>query len=240
MHSPSQIDAGGDVAPLVAGADLQQAAILLVQMHEVIGLQQHVTELGIANAGIVSRQAALDRILGHHHADGKMFADVAQKIEIAATAHPIVVVHQHGRMGLVVEVEHPPHLLFEPGHVGPQDVDRKQVAFFALAAGISDHAGGPADQGDGAMAGTLKTPQHQQRDQAPDVQAVGRRVESAVQRAAFACKPLRQPRVVGRLVNEPALAQVGENIFQACLASATCRRRQTDGPARRASAAAGP
>ena len=38
-HPPGQVDAGRDVAPLVAAADLQFAAVLLVEMHEIVGLQ---------------------------------------------------------------------------------------------------------------------------------------------------------------------------------------------------------
>ena len=36
---PGQVDAGRDVAPLVAPADLQLAAVVLVEMHEIVGLQ---------------------------------------------------------------------------------------------------------------------------------------------------------------------------------------------------------
>ena len=51
-HPPGQVDAGRDVAPLVAAADLQLAAVLVVQVHEVVRLQQHVAELGVAQARV--------------------------------------------------------------------------------------------------------------------------------------------------------------------------------------------
>ena len=66
---------------------------------------------------------------------------------------------------------------------------REQVAFLALAAGVADHAGGPADQGDGPMPGLLKPPQDHQGHQVADVQAVGRRIEADVDRPRLLGQP---------------------------------------------------
>jgi hypothetical protein len=43
-HAVAEIDAVDDVAPLVGAAHLQPAAVALVQLHEVVGLQDHVVE----------------------------------------------------------------------------------------------------------------------------------------------------------------------------------------------------
>ena len=102
--------------------------------------------------GVAALQPAFDRILGQHHVDRKVLADVAQEIEIAEAAHPVVVVHQQGRRSARVEIEQRPHLRFDAGDVGAQRVDREQVALLALAAGVADHAGGAADQRDRADA----------------------------------------------------------------------------------------
>ena len=45
-----QIDAGGDVAPLIAAAHLQRAAVAIEQLEKVVRLQQQVAELGVRNA----------------------------------------------------------------------------------------------------------------------------------------------------------------------------------------------
>ena len=50
-----QVDAGDDVAPLVGAAGLQLDAVVLVQVAEVVGLQQHVAELGERDARARSR-----------------------------------------------------------------------------------------------------------------------------------------------------------------------------------------
>ena len=92
--------------------------------------------------------------------------------------------------------------------------DGEQIPLLALAAGVADHAGGAADQGDRPMPGLLKAAQHHQRHQAAHVQAVGRGIEAAVERAAFAGQPLGQIGLVGRLVNQPAPAKVGEDVLQ--------------------------
>ena len=49
---PGEIDSRRDVAPLVAAAGLQFAAVMFVKVDEIVGLEQHVAELGIAQAGI--------------------------------------------------------------------------------------------------------------------------------------------------------------------------------------------
>ena len=64
-------------------------------MDEIVGLQQHVAEFGVADAAF-ALQAAFDRIFGEHHVDGEMLADVAQEFQVAERAHPVEVVHEHG------------------------------------------------------------------------------------------------------------------------------------------------
>ena len=82
----AEVDAGGDVAPLVAAADLQFAVVVAAQHVEVERLQQHVAELGVADADFAVFHAGADAFLGDHLVDGKMFSDVAQEIEIAKRA----------------------------------------------------------------------------------------------------------------------------------------------------------
>ena len=48
--APDQVDAGDDVAPLVGATDLDGAVEVLVQPQVVVGLQQHVAELGERDA----------------------------------------------------------------------------------------------------------------------------------------------------------------------------------------------
>ena len=75
-----QIDPGDDVAPLVGAADLQLDAVVLVQQPEVVGLQEHVAELGVRDA-VLAVDAQLDRLLGQHLVDGDVLADVAEELE---------------------------------------------------------------------------------------------------------------------------------------------------------------
>ena len=73
----------------------------------------------------------------------------------------------------------------------------EQVALVRASAGVADHAGGTTDQGDRTMAEVLETTQHEQRHQVADVEAVGGRVETAVERdrrlrrGGFAAPPRR-------------------------------------------------
>ena len=52
-----------------------------VQAQEVVGLQEHVAELGVADALVRSFEAGLDRFLAHHLVDREVLANVAQELE---------------------------------------------------------------------------------------------------------------------------------------------------------------
>ena len=70
----------------------------------------------------------------------------------------------------------------------------------------------------------LKPPQHDQPGQAADVQAVGRGIEADVDGPRPLGEPGAQPRVVGRLVNQAAPLEIGEQIVGGRFASASRSR----------------
>ena len=85
LHALGPVDEVGaarEVAPLVAAAGLQHAAVLAVELEEVEALQDLVAELGVADAG-VGVEARRDRILLEHRADAVVLADVAQEVDRA-------------------------------------------------------------------------------------------------------------------------------------------------------------
>ncbi len=116
-HFADQLGAGGDVAPLIAAAHLERAAVVQVQAQEVVGLQQHVAELGERQA-LLALQPRLDRVLGRHVVDGEVLADVAQELDQVELAQPVGVVEQQRRVGHALEGQ----------EVGELDLDSFQVA----------------------------------------------------------------------------------------------------------------
>ncbi len=208
----AQVDSGRDVAPLVAPAGLQLAAVMFVEVDEIVGLEQHVAELGITQAGVGPFQPRLDRIFGQHDIDGKMLADVAQEFEVAEAAHPIVVVDQQGRGRTAVEIEEPPQLLFHAGNIGAEDLDVQEVTLFALAAGVADHARRPAHQGQRPMPGLLETAEEHDGHEISHVHAVGGGVEADVNRTSLLLEPRLEIGVVGGLVDQFAPAEFSENV----------------------------
>ncbi len=78
LDAANEIDAGGDVAPLVAAAHLERALPLAEQVQEVVGLQQHVAEFCERQPGLEPR---LHRLLLQHDVDGEVLANVAQKVD---------------------------------------------------------------------------------------------------------------------------------------------------------------
>ena len=85
-----QADPGDDVAPLVGAADLQRAAVPPVQFDVVVGLQQHVAELGVGDA--VAVQPPPDGVAIQHHVDREVLAEIAQELDRRHRARPLEVV----------------------------------------------------------------------------------------------------------------------------------------------------
>ena len=66
-----------------------------MHMHKVIGLQEHVTEFRVTDTGIRPKPT-FDGIFREHHIDGKIFANVAEKVDIRKRLHPVVVIDKDG------------------------------------------------------------------------------------------------------------------------------------------------
>ena len=99
-----ELDAGDDVAPLVARAGLHLDTVGLVQVPEVVGLQQHVAELGVRDA-VLAVDAAAHGVLGDHLVDREVLADVAEELEHVIGVGPVGVVDQRGLERPRLEVE---------------------------------------------------------------------------------------------------------------------------------------
>ena len=92
-HAADEVDAGEDVAQLVGPADLQLAAEVVVQPQVVVGLQQHVAELGVGDA-LLGLQADPHALAGEHLVDRGVLADVAQELEQRDRLRPVAVVDE--------------------------------------------------------------------------------------------------------------------------------------------------
>ncbi len=108
------------------------------------------------------------------------------------------------------EIQQLPHLGFDAGQILLQLFRRQQIPLVTLAARITDHARRTAGNRDRPMTGLLKSPEHQQRQQAANMQTVGRGIETCIDRATCRSQPARQE-IIGRgLVNQTPPLQVGE------------------------------
>ena len=115
-----------------------------------------------------------------------MLADVADKVEEGELAHPVVVVDEDGGVGGgAVEVEELAELLADALLVVTEGVGVEEVAFLRFAGGVADHAGGAAEQHDGAVAALLQVLEHHHTHEVPDMEGVGGRVNADVGRSHF-------------------------------------------------------
>ncbi|MCK0440837.1 hypothetical protein MUG78_15615 [Gordonia alkaliphila] len=209
FHLADQVDAAEDVAPLIGAADLEYAPVPAVQLEVVVGLQQQVAELGVADA--IRFQTTLDRLARQHHVDREVLADVPQEVDGGELADPVEVVDQHRGGGGLVDrdetLQLPDDLVGPAGH-GVGGIH----GALADVAGIADEAGRSAGEHDGTMAGHLEATQGQQRHQVTGVQAGGGGVEARVQRDRPFGEDGTQCVGVGRLADQAAPGQLVEEV----------------------------
>ena len=209
VQAAGEVGAGRDVAPLVRTTDLQHAVVASIEFRKVVTLQQAVRELGVRNALLVAVDALLYRFLLDHGVDREVLADVTQEIERTHRTKPVEVVGHDGRVG-AVEVEKGGHLPANLVDPAGDDVGRVELAFGCLEAGVADHAGGAANQRDRCMPGLLETLEQQDRHQMAEMQAVGGRVEAAIERHRGFIQEFVQCGGIGDLGDEAAGVQVPE------------------------------
>ena len=178
-----------------------------VEFGKVVTLQQGVGKFGKGNADVVALDALFDRFFGEHGVHGKMLADVAQEIQAVHAGEPVGVIG-HNRGVFAFKAQKGLKLAADFFHPSGHGFAAVQAALLRFEAGVADHAGGAADQGDGSVAGKLEAAQRQHRQQMADVQAVGGGVETAVERDFFAVQQCGQLVDVGGLVNQAACLQL--------------------------------
>ena len=97
LDAPDQVDARHDVPELVAPAKLDRASLVAEQVQEVVRLQDHVAELGVADPLLAALEARRDRVARDHLVHTEVLADVAQHVEVRHAAQPIDIVDDLGR-----------------------------------------------------------------------------------------------------------------------------------------------
>ena len=177
-----ELAAGGDIAPLVATAELKLAVLVLIEMEEVESLKKLVCEFGEGEsvAGL-SVETLLHGVFGHHVVDGDMLSYLTGEVEEADVLHPVVVVHEFGSVGsIALEIEEAAKLFFDSLLVMTQCGFVEKVALGRFAGGVADHTGGAAHEGDGFMTATLEMTQHHHSAEMADMEAVGGGVDTEV------------------------------------------------------------
>ena len=186
----AKFDAGGDVAPLIAAADLQFALVVPAEHIKIECLEQHVTELGVADADLAVFHSGAHAFLLDHLIDGEMLADVAEEIEASHVFRPGSVIHEPRRVRFCVEIEQPTQLLLHAGDVRRDRLLREQVALGGFATRIANGPGRAACNCDRMMAKQLKPSQAKQWNEVANVQAVSGRIEAAIKNDWRSLQPI--------------------------------------------------
>lgn len=89
MKPIDEVDARGDVAPLIRASDLHGAVVVLIEPQKVGRLQQLIRELGERETVL---GAALDRVLAEELRHRKVLANLPKELEHSHLMEPINVV----------------------------------------------------------------------------------------------------------------------------------------------------
>jgi hypothetical protein len=180
---------------------------------EVVGLQDLVAELRVADPG-VAVEAGRDRLLGQHPVDPEVLPQLAEEVDRRQRGGPVQVVDVDRRPQALLggrPVEEGRDPASDPVHPAG---DRRGVVEHALGrrSRVPDQPGGPAHQHDRLVPGPLQGPQDHELDQVPDVQALRRRVEAAVVGDRAVGEVLAQRLLVGALGDQPAAVQLVDHV----------------------------
>ena len=85
LSQMGEVHAVDDIAPLVRSAHLEKAAVAAVQLHEIVGLQDHVVEFE-ERQGLFPVEPRLHAFERQHPVDREMPPDIAQEIEVVRSS----------------------------------------------------------------------------------------------------------------------------------------------------------
>ena len=176
-------------------------------MQKVVGLQDHVGELGVADALVAVVESLAHRVALDHRIDREVLSDIAQHVDKAQLAQPRQVVLKLGPVA-AREVKQALEDLALRGDVGLDELRRHQLSLCRLAGRVADKTGATAQQDHRLM--TCALPVHQQldRNKVANGQRVRRGVKARICPSRAACKMRAELRLVGHLMQQATPAQL--------------------------------
>ena len=178
LHLTDKVDTIRDIAPLVRTADLQLHIVFVIEHLEIDGLQDLIREFREGDPRI---EARCHDILGEHRIDIEKLAIVTKEIQKGDLRQPIIVIH-HREAVISKETL---HLVRQTFRIVLDLLRRLEHTLRLTAGRIADGARAAADDDDRMMPRQLETLQDHEWDQVPDVHAVPRRIDPAVERDRF-------------------------------------------------------
>ena len=180
-----QFGADRDVAPLVRSAELQGAVVVEVQAQEVVGLQEHVGELGEGEPTSSRSSRLLTMSLAIIWFTVKCLPTSRKKSVRDTVVSQSALFNSSARTApRLGEVQEAPQLLADARQVALDLFDREQRPLDRLETGVADESGTSPRQGNGPVAGDLETSQRAELHEMTQVQGGGGRVETDVGRDA--------------------------------------------------------
>ena len=208
VHLADRVDTGRDVAPLVGAADLQLDVVMGKEVFKVDGLENLVGKFRKGNACF---QTAGNDFLAEHDVDAEQFAIIAEEIEEADLAEPVIVIDE-GDVFRIAEKMHELGLQFFG--IGLDFIESLELAFRLAAARVTDCTGTAANDDIRMMAGIGKALEHHERNQVADMHAVTRRVDTTIEGNALFFRELTQPFFICHLIDGTAPRQFINNIHR--------------------------
>ena len=212
----NQLGAAQHVAPLVIAAELHVAAVMLEHVVEVVGLHDHVVEFQEGQALFHALLVALGAQHVVHTETGTHFP---QKFHVVQIQQPVGIV-QHQGLSLA-EVNKALHLTLKALGIVGDVLLGEHLAHVGAAAGVANHGGAAADEGNGLVSGHLQALHQRQSHKMAGSQAVRRAVKANIKGSFAVVDEFLDLLLVRDLRNEAAGFQfvINGHRFLLCVAA---------------------
>ena len=200
--STDQLGAGQHIAPLVVAAELQVAAVILVEPVKIIRLHDHVVKLDKGQALVPSLLIAFRR---KHPVYRKMRPDLTKQFHVIEVKQPVRIV-DHERFS-VRKINETAHLNLKALDIVGDLLLCEHFPHIGLAGRVADHACAAPEQGDRFIACHLQALHEAQGHKMSDVQAVRRRIKADVENGFSRIDEFPDPLLVRYLCNQASCFQ---------------------------------
>ena len=207
--SADELCARQHIGPLIITAELEIAAVILVQSEEIISLHDHVIKFKECKALFHSLLVALSR---KHAIDGEVGADFAQEVNIIEIKQPVRIVHHDGLV--VGKIDKTAHLDLETVDIVLDRLLSQNLSKVLPSGRVTDHACAASKEGNRLVACHLKSLHEAESHKMAYMKAVRCRVKADIESGLAGIDQFSHLFLIGHLGEQASCLQFFINLHR--------------------------